>query len=151
MGEFIGLIIFAILLGLGYFVGSATERQHFKSLKQREYQTRQILINNIGAKTPLPQAGHARLFVGSVVISSDYFKTVVAGFVNIFGGRIRGFETLVERGRREAILRMKADAIAWGATEVVNVRLETSELGGQGTDQGVVAVEVIAYGTGIRP
>ncbi|PSN14211.1 hypothetical protein C7271_21855, partial [filamentous cyanobacterium CCP5] len=50
--------------------------------------------------------------------------------------------------RREAILRMKADARRWGATQIVNVRIETAELGGK-TGQ-LIAVEVIAYGTGLR-
>lgn len=145
-----GLVVIAILLVVGYGVGTAREKSHFKSLAQREHRTRHITLLTLGAKTPLPQAQQSELFAGSVVISSDYFKTFVGAWVNVFGGRVRVFETLVERGRREAILRMKEAAIAWGATQVVNVRIETSEMGGQGPKAGVVAVEVVAYGTAIR-
>ncbi len=141
--------IFFILILVGFFAGSHIEKKHLADLHDREYRTRQLPVINIGAKTPIPEADRAKLFVGSVVVSSDYFKTFVAGWMNFFGGRISVYETLVERGRREAMLRMKEDAIKWGASQVVNVRLETAEMGGQNPN-GVVAVEIIAYGTGVQ-
>jgi len=141
--------IFLILIAVGFFAGSYTEKKHFEDLHDREYRTRQIKMVNIGAKTPIPEADRAKLFVGSVVISSDFFKTFVAGWMNFFGGRISVFETLVERGRREAILRMKEEAMQWGARQVVNVRLETAELSSH-NGNGSVSIEVIAYGTGVQ-
>ena len=47
------------------------------------------------------------------------------------------------------MLRMEEAALAWGANQVVNVRLQTAELSGN-SGQGIVAVDVIAYGTGLR-
>jgi uncharacterized protein YbjQ (UPF0145 family) len=141
--------IFLILILVGFFAGGHIEKKHLEDLRDREYRTRQLPIINMGAKTPIPEADRAKLFVGSVVISSDYFKTFVASWINFFGGHIGVFETLVQRGRREAIVRMKEDALQWGAQKVVNVRLETAELSGHGTG-GSVAVEIIAYGTGIQ-
>ncbi|MEO0985862.1 MAG: heavy metal-binding domain-containing protein [Cyanobacteria bacterium J06639_14] len=141
-----GLVVTVFLLALGFFAGSYIEKKHFDDLRDREYRTRQLQIVNIGAKTPIPEADRAKLFVGSVVVSSDYFKTFVAGLINLLGGRITTYETLLERGRREAILRMKEDAIKWKASKIVNVRLETAEMGGQ----GLVALEIVAYGTGVQ-
>ncbi|MEL6500540.1 MAG: heavy metal-binding domain-containing protein, partial [Cyanobacteria bacterium J06623_1] len=69
---------------------------------------------------------------------------------NLIGGRMIVYESLLDRGRREALLRMKEQAIGWGATQVVNVRLETSNIGNQTSGKGLVAIEVIAYGTAIR-
>ena len=89
------------------------------------------------------------MFVGSVVVANDYFKTFAASLRNLVGGRMVVYESLVDRGRREALLRMKEDAIAWGASQVVNVRFETSNIAGQ-SQQGASAVEIMAYGTGIR-
>lgn len=140
---------FLILIALGFFVGSYIEKKHFDDLHDREYRTNQVKTVTIGAKTPIPEAERAKLFVGSVVISADYFKTFVAFWINVFGGRIDVYEKLLERGRREAILRMKEKAIQWQAREIVNVRLETSEMGGK-NGNGIVAVEIVAYGTGIR-
>ena len=89
------------------------------------------------------------LFVGSVVVANDYFKTLSAALRNLVGGRVVVHESLVDRGRREALLRMKEEAIGWGASQIVNVRFETSNIGGQGGG-GLAAVEIMAYGTAIR-
>lgn len=140
---------FVLLMALGFFAGSYIEQRHFTDLRDRERRTHQLQVINIGAKTPLPEATRAKLFVGSVVISSDYFKTFIAAVINFFGGRITVYETLMERGRREAILRMKEAAQQWGARQVVNVRLETAEMGSSNSN-GIVSVEIVAYGTGVQ-
>jgi uncharacterized protein YbjQ (UPF0145 family) len=144
-----GLIFFALLLGIGYFFGTRTEKQHFRALRQREQAVRGLGISATGAKATGVEADQGQLFVGSVVIASDFFKTFVAGLINLVGGRITLYERLLERGRREAILRMEESALAWGANQVINVRIQTAELSGN-SGKGTVAVEVIAYGTGIR-
>ncbi len=142
--------IFLGLLALGYIAGSVTEQQHYASIKAREHRTSRVPVYNIGAKQPLPDAKGAQLFVGSVVISSDYFKAFLASLSKLVGGQIFAYESLLDRGRREALLRMKEDAIRWGAKKVINVRLETSTIGNSSGDSGILSVEIIAYGTGIK-
>jgi uncharacterized protein YbjQ (UPF0145 family) len=44
---------------------------------------------------------------GSVVVSVDYFKRFLAGLRTLVGGRVTSYETLLDRARREAILRCK--------------------------------------------
>ncbi|MEL6579054.1 MAG: heavy metal-binding domain-containing protein [Cyanobacteria bacterium J06621_12] len=146
----IEIIIFLILLGIGYFVGNSLEQKHFKDIKQRERQTLHIPMVTFGAKQEIPEAHEAALFLGSVVVSADYFKMFASSLRNLVGGRMVVYESLLDRGRREALLRMKEQAIGWGATQVVNVRLETASIGNQTSGKGLVAVEVIAYGTAIR-
>ena len=87
-----------------------------------------------------------RLVTGSVVVAIDYFKKFVASLINLFGGNISSYESLVDRARREAILRMKADA--GDAAEIINLRIETSSIS-KNAQQSIGAVEVIAYGTAI--
>lgn len=142
------LIIFLGLLAIGYFVGAYVEKTHYASLQRRERQTRHLIVLTCGAKQPLPAAQEAALFVGSATISLDYFRSFVASLYNLVGGRIGLYEKLLDRGRREAMLRMKEQAIAWGANQMVNVRLETSDIGSYTGNK--IVVEVIAYGTGIR-
>lgn len=108
------LIVFAILMALGYGVGSYREKKHYEDIRRREKQTLHVPMMNFGAKQPLPQAQDSALFVGSVVITSDYFKNFSASLRNLVGGRVTVYETLIDRGRREATLRMKEQAIAWG-------------------------------------
>jgi uncharacterized protein YbjQ (UPF0145 family) len=87
-----------------------------------------------------------QLVSGSVVISSDYFKTFVAGFRAFFGGRFRGYETLLERARREALLRLKQEAQAAGATLVIGVRFQSTTIAGSSTP----SVEIMAFGTALH-
>ena len=150
MAFLIQLIVFLGLLATGYFVGVYFEKKHYTDIRHREKRTLDVPMVNFGAKTPIPHAHEAALFTGSVVISSDYFKSFTATLVNIIGGRIVVYESLLDRGRREALLRMKEEAIAWGATQVINVRLETSNISQSNTNNSMVAIEVMAYGTGIR-
>lgn len=143
------LILFGGLLLLGLFSGTLVENQHFQSLRTREKQVRSLSVINFGAHQPLPDAQDAMLVTGSVVITSDFFRIYVAAILSLLGGNIGVYETLLERGRREAILRMKEEAIAQGARQILNVRLETSNLNSESANQAAV-LEVIAYGTAIR-
>ncbi len=142
-------LVFLGLLALGFFAGRYFEQQHYQEIYAREHQTQSVPVFNLSASHMLPHAQESELFVGSVVISSDYFKTFAGWLMSLFGGRLSVYETLVDRARREAILRMKEDAIAWGAKQVLNVRLETSCMNTE-SQNGIVSIEVIAYGTGIR-
>ena len=85
------------------------------------------------------------------MISVDYFKRFLAGLRNIFGGEVRSYCSLLDRGRREAILRMKE---LWPEADlIVNARVETSSIskGAQNRQGGSIgSTEVLAYGTAIR-
>ena len=141
-------ITFIILMMLGYGFGTWAERRHYKSIEDREIKYQKL--PTIGLKHPLPQKGRvvmARLAAGNVVVSVDYFKRFLASLRNIFGGRVSSYETLVDRARREAILRMKASCP--GATQIINVRLETSSLSKNTRKGSIGSIEVFAYGTAI--
>jgi uncharacterized protein YbjQ (UPF0145 family) len=140
------LLLFLLLLVLGYAFGSIAERRHLKSIREREIKQQQLPA--IMLKRPLHSNGISRysLVNGSVVLSIDFFKKFVAGLVNLFGGNMVSYETIVDRARREAILRMKESA--GDASEIINIRIETSSIS-QSTQQGVGAIEVLAYGTAI--
>jgi uncharacterized protein YbjQ (UPF0145 family) len=136
-----------LLLLVGYFVGQMLEKRHYASIRQRE----KALKSVVALTTRFPPEGVSaqkfNLVCGAVVVSSDYFKTFVAGFRNIFGGRFRGYETLLDRARREALLRLKEQAKAQGSQLVLGVRYQTSTISGSATP----SMEVIAYGTAVLP
>jgi len=141
--EFIVIIVLA-LLGLGF--GSWLERCHYRSIRAREAKYRHILLFN-GKRPPLMLSGQPfHLVQGSVVISSDYFKNIAAGLRGLFGGNLKSYETLLDRARREAVLRMKQQAHEQGAHMIVGVLFETSTLN-QGKSKQPVCCEVLAYGT----
>jgi uncharacterized protein YbjQ (UPF0145 family) len=141
------LIILLILLAIGYGFGTFNERRHFRSIQAREKQFRRVVA--FSTKRPPPNTTEAVcLAAGSTVVSIDYFKKISAGLRSILGGRVGAYESLLERARREAILRMKADARAKGADAIFNVKLETSSIT-KGRKGHVGAVEVLAYGTAL--
>lgn len=143
------LILFGVMLLLGFVFGQIAEKRHFHSIIQREQELRDILCFS---ERKIPEQGpiDAALVSGSVVISVDFFKRFVANLRNFIGGRVSAYESLLERARREAILRMKAEARARGATSVWNIRLETASIS-KNAAQGIGAVEVVAYGTAVTP
>lgn len=69
---------FIILIGLGFFVGSAVERAHFKRLRMKEKRLFTIPLNDLKTQLPGTIGGGALLVSGSVVVASDYFKTIAA-------------------------------------------------------------------------
>lgn len=145
------IIVLIILLALGYFFGRMAERRHYKSILKREKKFRKLTV--VASKFPPAFKNHheTELVMGSVVISVDYFKRFVASLRNLVGGRVRTYETLVDRARREAILRMKEDAHSLGAKMVFNIKLETASISKNQRNNNVGSVEVLAYGTAIIP
>lgn len=147
--ELIEWIIFFALLATGYFAGRHMEKKHYADIRRREKELLPVLA--FGARFPpdMRTPTDCHLVSGCVVISSDYFKKFVLGLRNFIGGRSRGYETLLDRGRREAALRMKEAARKLGSTMVVNVKFESTSI--SGNRGGVPAFEIIAYGTALLP
>lgn len=145
-------ILIPILLLVGaYFAGTAIEKRHYRTLRNREHASRGFLTVTFPYEPPDQQAVETMMVTGSVVISVDYFKRFLAGLRMLFGGRIASYEPLLDRARREAIMRMKEDARRKGFNAVVNVRLETSRLASSyGNNQGTAGVEILAFGTGVK-
>lgn len=144
------LVVFLALLSAGYVFGRYNEKRHFNSIREREQALREVMV--FSERLPPPQAGpvECTLVVGTCVVAFDYFKSFVAGLRNLFGGRLTSYESLLERARREAILRMKQEAADLGATLVVNVKIETSSVSGE-SQNAPGAVEVMVYGTALVP
>ena len=139
----------AMLLG-AWISGTLLERRHLKNLLLLESGSRDVLALTIEDLPPGWRVESCDLVIGNVVISQDYFKRVAASIKGIFGGNIGVFEPLLERARREALLRMKAAARARGHDTVINVRIETSPLANSRRDgKGTAGVEIMAFGTAI--
>ena len=142
------LIIFLVLMALGYGFGTFAEKRHYKSILQREKEFINLPAVTLRTAHYTPdQVASARLVYGSAVISIDFFKKILAGLRNIFGGPVKSYESLLDRARREATLRMKE--MAGDAAVIVNVRVETSSIGKQANRKSVGCLEAIVYGTAI--
>lgn len=150
LSHFMEVLIPLFLLGLGYGAGRLAESRHYKSIIAREQEFGDIVV--VTSKT-VPRAvniSNSQLVMGSAVISIDYFKRFLAQIRMSFGGRVHTYESLIDRARREALLRMQEKARAIGGRVIFNTRFETSSIS-KGSEKSVGAVEVVAYGTALVP
>ena len=139
-----GLQVFGVGLA-GWLLAVWFERRHLRSLSARELPLQNIRVNNL--KNPPPCEPEAStLVIGSVVVAHDYFRTIVITVKRLIGGNIGHYERLVQRGRREALIRLKEEADLRGLDMLINVRFGTSTISGS----FLHAIEMVAYGTGIR-
>lgn len=144
------LLLFLFLLCLGYGAGTWAEKRHYASIRKREARLQKLPVVTGDKGFISQQMEKGELVTGSAVISIDYFKRLLAILRNIFGGTVKSYESLVDRARREAILRMKEEGMKQGADIIVNMRLETAAIGRSANQKRQIgSVEAIAYGTAI--
>lgn len=134
-----------VLFIVGWFFGARHERQHLASLKLSEQALNHIIVSSERFYVPSMAAdSQGELVLGSVVIAQDYFKMVIAKVLSLFGKNLTTYETLLDRARREAIVRMRTQAHAKGFNHIYGVRLEVTNINQMGS-----MVEAIAYGTAV--
>ncbi len=148
--ELLSLVVTPAMLFAAWVAGGILERRHFQNLLLLESGSRDVLALTIEDLPPGWVVESCDLVIGNVVISQDYFKRFAATVKGVFGGNIRVFEPLLERARREALLRMKAQARSLGHDTIINVRIETSPLArATGNANGTAGVEIMAFGTAL--
>ena len=142
-----GFLIAGLLLIIGIIFGSMNERKHFAQIEKAETELSDIKVLNIKTLPDNLETGGA-LVSGNVVIAVDYFKVFIAGFIMLFGGRVSAYEKMMERARREALIRMQREAKELGADAIYNTRIEFSAVGQRPNKIG--GAELLAYGTAVR-
>lgn len=159
MEDLIGLLLtfgfFFFFIMLGFIGGGISERRHLESLREREEATQGMLVTQLRS---FPESEPAdttpKAMFAEVVISSDYLKTILGMIRNLFGGELRSFQALLDRARREALLRLKEQALADGYDAICNVRMETADLAGRGANSknkmymASILASATAYRTG---
>ncbi len=156
--EFIIMLIIyvgipAFFLMLWGLIGAAIEKRHYRSIREREQASLSLPVLTISkAITEHEDISESKMVMGSVVVSIDYFKRFYATLINIFGGSVKPYETLLDRGRREALLRMKYKAR--GFNYITNLRIVTSTIGNNANDKkenrSIGSIEVLAFGTAVK-
>jgi hypothetical protein len=101
------LILFALLFCGSYLIGRYKEKKHFADIIRREKELLLLPALTMKRAEDRPVA-KAELVTGNVVIAGDYFKQIMAQLASLFGMRIAVAESMMDRARREALLRMKA-------------------------------------------
>lgn len=146
----LGIVLFLISLALVF--GTMAERRHFRSLSDRESTFEDFLITQVKhfpnatlSVVPAPQ-----IFVAETVIATDYLKSFLGHLRGIFGGEMRSYGTLLERARRETVLRIVEQARAQNYNAICNLRLETADVGGNTGSikkKGAIMVAILGSAT----
>ncbi|QNA87490.1 YbjQ family protein [Massilia sp. Dwa41.01b] len=145
--ELIFLLVFWVVpLVLGYVFGQMNEKRHYRSIYAREKTW--LALPTTASRVPLSpgQPVRCELVSGSVVVSVDYFKRAAAALRKVVGGPVKSYESLLDRAKREAVLRLKESCP--GAHEIVNLRLETASLS-KNMQGAIGSVEVFAFATAL--
>lgn len=142
------LIIFITLVILGLVFWKINESRHYKSIVEREEKYKHIFVMNDTDARNFSLTG-GELIYGSTAVSIDYFKKIVAGFINFFWGKITVYERILDRARREATLRVKEQAVAKGYNCIVNLKVDTSTINGKNPNSTACA-EVLASATWVN-
>ena len=79
---------------------------------------------------------------GLVVRSRGFSGNLIAGLRSLAGGEIHEYTQLLEDTRRQALDRLVHNATLMGATAVLSMRFDSSELSG-------TMSEIVAYGTAV--
>ncbi|PAW68082.1 MAG: hypothetical protein B9S34_03565 [Opitutia bacterium Tous-C1TDCM] len=137
--------LFFVVAGVS---GTIIERRHYRSIRDREAATADLPVVTLRTLDGTRPVADARLVTASVVISHDNFKRFLAQLRKIFGGSLRSYESLLDRARREAVLRLKAECP--DAHIVMNLRLDTANIANTQGKKGIGAIEVVASGTAVR-
>ena len=143
------LLIISFFLIITFVTGSVIEKNHYKKIKQREIALFRKPCVSFGSKgwNIDKKIKKVELVTGECVISGDYFKNFVANLKSIFGGRLTTFESVLDRGRREAVLRMREKARY--ANFIINTRIESVMLNDVYGKESVPQCAIIAYGTAV--
>jgi len=139
-----------VLLFVAYFSGRAVERRHYASIREREVRLQSLPAITFRTVPPGWRVVGSEMLTGNVVVSVDYFKRFLSGLRMIFGGRVKAYESLLDRARREALLRLKENAVGNGYNALINVRLETSRMANARGNEGASGVEVLAFATALK-
>lgn len=134
-------LVWLILVAIGWYFGTRAERGHLKSLIIDEQKYQHIQVSSERFYEP-KGVNESILVVGSVVIAQDKFKQAVAAILSLFGKNLTVYETLLDRARREAVLRAKRQANDAGCHALYGLRFEMTEVQG--------GVEILAYGVAVK-
>ena len=141
-------LIFFGMLAVCLGTGSYIEKRHYANIEKREKACKTPVLLTRRTIKNTAQVSETRFVSASVVVGADFFKHTLAGIIQIFGGPISSYESVLDRARREVFLRLQEQATEFD--EIVNVKIETCMLGRVKRRQGSPKAAVFAYGTAIR-
>ena len=79
------------------------------------------------------------------IIGANIFKDILGGLRDVFGGRSKTYEKVIEQAKEDALRELAEKAQSVGANAIIGVDLDFETIGGSGS-----MLMVIASGTALR-
>ena len=147
-----GLVVVLPLLVPVYAALVGLRRREATQRMLAEAEPRLAHLTRSSTESP-DHVGTSTLVHGSVAYAPDFPSRWVTRYVNLFGGQGKSMTMQADLARRLATVRMLEQAAGLGATGVVNIRFESSqmEMSSGGNKQPTATLEMLAYGTALVP
>ncbi|HJM13281.1 MAG TPA: heavy metal-binding domain-containing protein [Candidatus Thalassarchaeaceae archaeon] len=151
-------ILWAIAYPLLFLYGAVFSGRNLEKRMNNIVSRERASIEHFG-KDPLSTLKGAQIVGGihesgivysSVVYSPSHWQLLIAGINQLFGGSVSIIHRVIAVGRAEATQRLREQAQTAGWEDVLNVRIDTAEMTPSSVKKGPRAVEIFAYGTGVR-
>tara|TARA_B100000809_G_scaffold190406_1_gene189010 strand:+ start:1709 stop:2362 length:654 start_codon:yes stop_codon:yes gene_type:complete len=146
--DYLFIIVPIVLLLLGYVYGKSADRAHLQRLQKQLDEMDNMLVTNLKSFPLYIEGGPPpELVMSEVVVATDYLKSFLASWRNLFGGEMKSYLSLLVRARLEVLVRLQAEAQQRGHNALCNVRFQTADIAGATGKRSATAVALIAYAT----
>ena len=102
-----------------------------------------MLITTTSTAEGRPVQEYLGVINAQSIIGANIFKDIFAGLRDVFGGRSRTYEIVLEQAKEDALRELTQKAQALGANGILGVDLDFETVGGS-------MLMVIATGTAVR-
>jgi uncharacterized protein YbjQ (UPF0145 family) len=143
----IGFPVMLLLFAWG--VGTWMAARHEADLAERGTAVAHILVHDRGLLEDAVAGPNPPVMVtGEVTLGVDHFRGFLGQWKNLFGGQIRSYQMVLDRARREALMRLLEQTHSFGYNAVANVRIDFVDISGSAlTRRKAADVSVLASAT----
>ncbi|MGB1797349.1 MAG: heavy metal-binding domain-containing protein [Candidatus Thalassarchaeaceae archaeon] len=147
-------VVTPVMFLYGVFFSESNMRKRMDNIVQREGASIEYFgkdpLSTLRGLDIIGGISESGLVYASFVYSPSHWQLLIARINQLFGGRIDVMHRVISVGRAEAKQRLREQAQAAGWQDVLNVRIDTAEMTPPTNQKGTKAVEIFAYGTGIK-
>ena len=147
-------VVTPVMFLYGVFFSESNMRKRMDNIVQREGASIEYFgkdpLSTLKGADIVGGISDSGLVYASFVYSPSHWQLLIARINQLFGGRIDVMHRVISVGRAEAKQRLREQAQAAGWQNVLNVRIDTAEMTPPTNPKGTKAVEIFAYGTGIK-
>ena len=125
-----------------------------RALDGKEKQQGSLLMsgNHLSTSSPMTtmSASSSTLLHVSICVGPSWGQMFFMWLKSLFGGRLHSYDTVLDFGRREVLMRLNQQANELGCASIVNIRIETSVISFAKNEKSKQSsVEFLAFATGI--